>query len=190
MNKNKILIAVGSRFGCTEEISQKMNEWLSAKNYDVDVVNLKENGWKTAFPLSDYQSIIIGTGIKMGRWTKEVKNFIKDNIDYFKSCPSKISIFVSSGDAAFTETYEKAKKDFLFVPITEFGLNCKESAIFGGVLDFTKTSNIGWLDKKVMAAVLKGNNQVDLRGRNDFRNWNQIKIFTNNAISDQEVSLL
>ena len=82
MTHERILIAYGSRYNCTADISQKLANFLEERfNLKVSLLNLRETEAKS-WPLlerEEYTGIIIGTGIRITKWTKEVRLFLKVN---------------------------------------------------------------------------------------------------------------
>ena len=74
---SKILILYGTRYGATKEISDEIEKVIQEKGIATESYNLKEVNLKNIPPLDQYDGIIIGTGIKMGMWTKSVKSFIQ-----------------------------------------------------------------------------------------------------------------
>ena len=77
----KVLIAYGTRFGSTEEISSKFAEIMREKDLDTTVINVKKDKWP---PLDQFDAVLIGSSIKIGRWTKEAKKFFKKNVESLK----------------------------------------------------------------------------------------------------------
>ena len=73
-----VLIVFTSRFGGTDEIAHEIADELESKhNIQTQVLNLRD-GIKVP-SLEKFDGIIVGSGIKMGRWTKESYNFLKKN---------------------------------------------------------------------------------------------------------------
>jgi menaquinone-dependent protoporphyrinogen IX oxidase len=48
---------------------------------------------------------------------------------------------------------------------------------FGGVIDFSRSSKMGWLDKKIIGIASKDDSAIKKNKRNDWRDWNQITAF-------------
>jgi hypothetical protein len=53
---------------------------------------------------------------------------------------------------------------------------------FGGVIDFSKSSKIGWLDKKIIGIASKDDPAIKKNRRNDLRDWDQIRTFGENFV--------
>ena len=74
---DRVLVCYGTRYGSAGEIADKIGEILSNRGATTDVVNLKKGKVKD---LDAYDLIIVGSGIQMGRWTKEPLKFLKKNL--------------------------------------------------------------------------------------------------------------
>ena len=177
----KVLIAYGSRFGSTEEISSEMSKVLTDKGIETSMIDLREVKSKDWPSPETFDGIIVGSGIRVSRWTKEPKQFLKKNKD--KLINKNLGLFVSCADAAVPETIDKARKDYLETTMEELGITAGIFDAFGGVLDFTKSSKMSFIEKKALMTVTKqraGDNLSSINGksRNDFRDWEQIKRFT------------
>lgn len=95
----RVLIAYGTRFGSTEEISIKFKQALEETGFVVDLVNLKEKK-KENPKITNYTGVLIGSGIRITRWTKEAKNFLKNNIKAINDNKILVGIYLSSGEAS------------------------------------------------------------------------------------------
>ena len=175
----KVLIAYGTRFGSTEEISSKFAEIMRDKSLDTTVIDVKKDKWP---PLDQFDAVLIGSSIKMGRWTKEAKRFFDKNVNALKK-RAFLAVFVSSGEAADPAKYQEAKEKYVQKIITELGfdLNKVMHEAFGGVFDLTDTSKIGWLEKKFANMGAKDDDNLTENEYNDLRDWDQIHSFANEA---------
>ena len=176
----KVLIAYGSRFGSTEEISNKIAGILKEQEIETQLINLKKVKAKDWPSLEPFKGVLVGSGIRIGRWTKETKDFLKKNREELEN--KTLGLFVSCADAAIPETIAKAKQDYLATTMEELGITAKLHDAFGGVLDFTKSSKMSFVEKKLLMAVAKQRagdniNEIDGKSKNDFRDWDQIKSF-------------
>jgi menaquinone-dependent protoporphyrinogen oxidase len=73
MEKN-ILVAYATKYGATAEIAEKIGEVLREEDLGPDILPVKKVG-----DLEDYQAIIVGSAVYIGRWRKEAVIFLKDN---------------------------------------------------------------------------------------------------------------
>ncbi|MHA1490882.1 MAG: flavodoxin domain-containing protein [Promethearchaeota archaeon] len=176
----KVLIVYGTRYGSTEEVSNKIVNTLKEKAIDTSVINFKDLITENQPNLEDYDGIIIGSGIKVGQWTKETKKFVENNLEFFKNSNVILGVFVSSGLASNPEKIVELKKEYIENVLNQYGIVADLYDVFGGVLDLSKDSNIGFLGKKMIKMVSKDDPRIKPNQRNDLRDWNQIKKFTEN----------
>ena len=176
----KVLIVYGTRYGSTEEVSNKIVNTLKEKEIDTSAINSKDLITENQPNLEDYDGIIIGSGIKVGQWTKETKKFIENNLEFFKNSNVVLGVFVSSGLATNPEKIVELKKTYIEDVLNQYEITADLYDVFGGVLDLSKDSNIGFLGKKMIKMVSKEDPRIKPNQRNDLRDWNQIKQFTEN----------
>ena len=79
-----ILIVYASRFGSTSEIVQEIADTIEKdeNNFSITINDLRDK--PKIDNLEDYDGIIVGSGVKYGRWTKESLNFLKQNRNIIK----------------------------------------------------------------------------------------------------------
>jgi menaquinone-dependent protoporphyrinogen oxidase len=176
----KVLIIYGTRYGSTEEVSNKIVNTLKEKGIDTPAINSKDLIAENQPNLEEYDGVIIGSGIKVGQWTKETKKFIENNLEFFKNSKVVLGVFVSSGLASNPEKVVELKKEYIENVLNQYGITADLYDLFGGVLDLSKDSNIGFLGKKMVKMVSKEDHRIKPNQRNDLRDWNQIKQFTEN----------
>lgn len=192
----RILIAYASRFGSTSEIAQEIGDILRQEDFDVDLIDLKGNSGNIP-KLSDYNGVLVGSGIRMGRWTKEGLNFLKKNRNVLNQ--KHLGLFISSGEAANPETYDQARKKYLDNTLQELDLLNSDVMIeaFGGVFDLSSSSNYSFFEKKMLKRIAKSSAGFIVQDgkMNDFRNWQLIRewatafgdrIKTSNHVKKQE----
>jgi len=146
----KTLIAFGTRYGATADTADRIATGLREEGIETDVVNLKR---QDVDDLSVYDMVVIGSGIKASRWTKEPDQFLKDHKEELQS---KITaLFVSSGSWPFTTgdgemgaeqegglysklgvNKEEAYQQYVVDKANEHGLNPDSIEVFGGFWDF------------------------------------------------------
>jgi menaquinone-dependent protoporphyrinogen oxidase len=136
------LIVYGTRYGATASTSEEIAKVLREQGFDVKVVNAKEEKTKD---ISQYDLIVVGSGMQMGRWTGEAEDFLKK----FRKelAQKKVAIFVSSMKSVperegKKDELEKARKIDLDDKIVKHGLHPVAIGFFGGVLDFNKMNVI------------------------------------------------
>ena len=176
----KALIVYGTRYGATAGTSKEIARVLRDEGFDVRVVNAKK---EKVMDLSGYEVIIVGSGMKFDRWSKEPEQFLNK----FKRelMQKQVAIFVSSGVQAIYEyegdaaAMERAWKKCLEDKAEKYSLNPITMAIFGGVFPY---DNMGWLERKTVgqmwrkfeeAGFTKTNGVYDTRDWDTIKNWTQ-----------------
>ncbi|MFX0117261.1 MAG: flavodoxin domain-containing protein [Candidatus Hodarchaeota archaeon] len=179
MASTKVLIAYGSRYGCTEEISHELAGFLEEEGFQTQLLDLRttrEDQWPS---IAEYHGVMIGTGIRIGYWTKEARKFLKRNKALFQGHKKALGVFVSCGYAADPKMYPKAKEEFIEPTLNKIGIESDLYDAFGGVFDFSNSSKVGYLDKKILRWGARDLcMDIEFDSRNDYRNWDQIRIFS------------
>ena len=177
---NKVLIVYGTRYGATAESSQVIADTLRQEGFEVKVVDAKKEKVQS---VSEFDLIIVGSGIQMGKWTSEPEDFIKKH--QMELSGKKVALFVSCGSAnPLSEGEQKTKEmtngrqKYLENKATEFNLKPIALGYFGGCYDFNKMS---WFLKRTLSSIrpkLEGAGYketkagvYDLRDVNGIRSW-------------------
>ncbi|UCG92015.1 MAG: hypothetical protein JSV97_13325 [candidate division WOR-3 bacterium] len=97
----KTLIAFATKGGVTEEAACVIASVLREKQgFEVDVVNLREN---PSPDLTQYKNIVLGSGVRMGKWYKQSLKFLENNFQN-----KNVVLFLSSCTAGDSETHDEA----------------------------------------------------------------------------------
>lgn len=127
----------GTRFGATIETCAVIQKILE-RDYDqhVEIWNLEN--WHTCPDLSDYDNVIIGSGIKYGEWTENAKKYLANEFG-----SKKVAVFVSSIYAGEKEHHDLAYQKYLVDVISEHpNLKPVSMAVFGGRIPKEEIPNI------------------------------------------------
>ncbi len=133
------LLAYATKYGCTEKCATILSEKLTGK---VDLCNLKE---VKDVDLTQYDKVIIGGSIYIGKIQKEVCEFCTKNLDVLKE--KKIGLFIcgmSAGDQVKTQMNNSFSQELLTNAVA------KES--FGGEFKFKKMK---FMEKFIVKMVTK-----------------------------------
>ncbi|MHA1419742.1 MAG: flavodoxin domain-containing protein [Candidatus Heimdallarchaeaceae archaeon] len=176
MADKKILIAYGTRYGATEGVAIKIAEIFRDTDVLAEVVDLKEKSNFDNF--DDYDGLIIGSSIKIGQWTRQVKNFVRNMRLEIQELKVPFGFYVCSAYAALEEQYAKVKEEYIPDKLTEYGISIDYYDAFGGIIDFTENSRMGWLEKKIMklAGSQAAGESVESE-YTDLRDWDKIEKF-------------
>ncbi len=119
---NEILVAYFTKGGASEEYANIIAETLKSKGHAVETYNLANN-----IPnISSFDTIVLGTGVRMFRVYRRWKKILK-----LKELSSKqLYMFLSSGTAI--EDPDKAVAKFLNPLVEKYDLNVKSLVSFPG----------------------------------------------------------
>jgi menaquinone-dependent protoporphyrinogen oxidase len=157
--KNKVLIVYASRAGSTGEVAKAVGQTLSEAGASVDIRSVADEN-----DLSNYEAVIVGSAIRMGRWLPEAVDFVKKHRDELSRVPAAYFVVCSTMQ---DDTPENRKKTLAYLdPVHKAAPNIKpvDIGLFAGVIDFSKLS---FMDKSML--------KVRGASEGDFRNWAAIK---------------
>jgi len=165
MNKNpkKVLVIYASEAGSTEEVAIFIKDLILEADYEVDLCKVD-----AVKDITEYDVIMIGSPIYVGKWKKEASNFVENNAEQLQS--KKVFYFLTCMNLTSTDqekldqvpqflTYERG----LVEPISE--------GRFAGVINPKKLSFF----KRMMIKLVKA-------PEGDFRDWEEIANWTRNSI--------
>jgi menaquinone-dependent protoporphyrinogen oxidase len=157
--KNKVLIVYASRAGSTGEVAKAVGQTLSEAGASVDVRSVADEN-----DLNNYEAVIVGSAIRMGRWLPEAVDFVKKHHDKLSRVPAAYFVVCSTMK---DDTPENRKKTLAYLdPVRKAAPDIKpvDTGLFAGVIDFSKLS---FIDKSML--------KVRGASEGDFRNWAAIK---------------
>ncbi len=145
---SKALIVYGTRTGTAAVTAKEIAQTLQKQGIEVKVVDAKKEKIQS---LNDYDLIIVGSGIQMGRWTGEPEDFLKK---FQKELATKkVALFVNCGSAAEKLNLNKpeiavnARKKYLEEKAAKYNLKVVALGLFSAIYNFNTMS---WIMKKGM----------------------------------------
>jgi menaquinone-dependent protoporphyrinogen oxidase len=135
----RTLIVYGTKYGCTEKCANILKDKLSGQT---DLINLKT---QKAPDLKEYDRIVIGGSIVIGRVQKEVSDFCTKNLEALGN--TKLGLFLCSmreGEEAKTQLASAFPKELTEVATAK--------GLFGGEF---MISRMGFMDKLIVKKVAK-----------------------------------
>jgi len=167
----KALVVYGSRYGTAAEIAEEIARVIREEGIKVDLVDAKsiKDG-----DVSPYDLVVVGSGIKMGKWTKQPLKFIKKNKESLAS--RKVAIFVSCGSANEEKTRPEGQKKYLDEVAQKNLMNPPvATGLFGSVYD--PEAKHGFMYNFYMRFVKQEMEEkgIDPTKRHDYRDWDEIR---------------
>ncbi len=174
---SKVLIIYGTRYGASASTSEEIAKVLRGENFEVQVEDAKRH---KLHDLSEYDHVIVGSGMQVEMWTGAAKGFLKKF--HAELANKKMAIFVSSGAQALfkhqgkLDQIERTRKKYLENKALKFNLRPLAFGMFGGVWDFNR---LPWWSRKAMAMTRQeleaaGFKETKL-GIYDTRDWDAIR---------------
>jgi len=173
----KALIVYGSRYGTAAEIAREIADVIKNEGIEVTLEDAKDI--KKDFDISPYNLVIVGSGIKMGKWTKQSLKFLKDNKKALKE--RKVAIFVSCSAANEEKSRDMGLKDYLQkVAAENLESEPLDMGLFGSLYD--PDSNHGLMYKMTLKFWKKDLEEkgFDTNKSHDFRDWEEIRAWARN----------
>jgi menaquinone-dependent protoporphyrinogen IX oxidase len=172
----KALLVYGTRYGAAASTSEEIAKILRQEGLEVRVVNAKEEKVKD---ITDYDLVVVGSGILFNRWTSEPEKFLQK---FQKElAKKKVALFVCCGSASQAlnegkpDIAENARKKYLEEKGAKYSLQTVALGLFGGVYNFNKTP---WYAKKAMKMErprIEAAYKETQPGVYDTRDWNAIR---------------
>lgn len=177
----KALVVYGTRYGTANEIAEEIGKVLKEEGVKVD---LKDARKLKNYDITPYELVIVGSGIKISKWTKGSLKFLKDNKENLND--KKVALFVTCGAANVPETIAEGQEKYLDDIVKKYLLNKPVSTgLFGSVYD--PDANHGLLYKmanKFMIQKELEKQGKDITKRHDYRNWDEIRNWTRNLANN------
>jgi menaquinone-dependent protoporphyrinogen IX oxidase len=121
---SKILVAYFTKSGASEKYAKIIAETLTADGLDVEICNLTNN----VPDVTDFNTIVLGTGVRMFRVYRRWKKVLKQ-----KALKNKaLFMFLSSGTAI--EDPDKAVNKFLRPIVEKYRLKPESLVSFPGII--------------------------------------------------------
>ena len=172
----RTLIVFGTRYGATTGTSEEIARALREEGFDVKVVDAKKEKIRN---ISEYDLIVVGSGMKMGKWTSEADDFLKKFQKELEQ--KKLAIFAStmktvSEREGKTEDVAQMRKAALEDKVAQYNLHPIALGFFGGVLDYNR---MGFLFKRTMGFLKPQLEKDGFRETEpdlyDLRDWEKIR---------------
>jgi menaquinone-dependent protoporphyrinogen oxidase len=174
----KALIVYGTRYGATASTSEEIAKTLRQEGLEVRVVDAKQERIRD---IAEYDLVIAGSGIQVGKWTSEPEEFLKR---FQKELArKKVALFVSCGagckalNEGRSDMIAKARGEFLEEKAAKYNLQPIALGLFSGVYNYKK---VPWWAKKALEA---GRPKIEAAyketqpGVYDTRDWDAIRIW-------------
>lgn len=148
---SKALIVYGTRTGTAAITAQDIAQQLQSQGIETRVVDAKKEKMES---IAEYDLIIVGSGIAVGKWTGEPESFLKK---FQKELTGKrLALYVNCGSASEAlnvgkpEVAANARRKYLEEKAAQYNLAPVALGFFGAIYNFNTMS---WIMRKGMEQV-------------------------------------
>ena len=178
------LIVYGTRYGTAAEIAEEIGNVMKNEGVEVDLVDSR--GLKDC-DVSPYDLVVVGSGIKIGKWTKGSLKFLEKNKSALSN--KKVALFVTCGAANMEETMAEGQEKYLDEVALKY-LSGKPVAtgLFGSVYD--PNAKQGLMYKLATKFIIKkelDKQGIDTSKRLDYRNWDEIRAWARDLVKNSKI---
>ena len=168
----RIITIFGTGEGQTAKVAENIDAKLSARGHETTTVNVTEID--PGLDIDDFDAVLVGASIHMGRQQKAVRTFVEANRDALATKPNGF-FQVSGSSGARTEEGAAEAARYVDEFIEATGWRPDRIGLFGGALRF---SEYGFL----MRALVKFVARADQSGTNpladvEYTDWEEVEAF-------------
>jgi len=163
----KALVTVTSKHGATAEIGRVIADKLREAG-----VYVAEQTPDRVNSLADFDAVIVGSALYMGRWMGEAREFVKDNAEELSKKP--VWLF-ASGPIIGTQNAPNDGADAAEGRKLQELIGARESRVFAGEL---KKESLGFVEKQIVKMVKSP--------WGDYRPWDEIRAWAESIAHELE----
>lgn len=168
---SRILVVYASHFGQTRKIAFKVAEQLRARGHEVEVGDV-HSGLNKLPPPADYDAVVAGSRVEMGRHAPELCTYLRDNADALREIPTAVFSVCMAAARAKTGPDPNGYLRALF---DDIGWHPTRWVSFAGGLPYRK---YGWLLRLVMRQISRSaGHTTDTSQNHEFTNWHAVRRF-------------
>jgi menaquinone-dependent protoporphyrinogen IX oxidase len=165
-----VLVLYGTRWNGTQKVAEVIGKALQDEGNAVKVVDAKN----APLRIEAYDLILVGSGLRADKWTKESEAFIEKNAVALRA--KKLALYVSCSMADRKDDgYNVGKKRYLDDFASKYSLTPIAMGYFGGLMDFSYSHG---LIVDIIVRVNRRNlrkNGLDTASVHDTRDWAAIE---------------
>jgi menaquinone-dependent protoporphyrinogen oxidase len=167
-----ILILYGTTEGQTEKIAHRMADAIRIKGHQA--VTQCVNGLPSDFSLENFDAVILGGSIHMGKYQKSLKTFVAEYVDRLNSMPSAfftVCMGIQSRHESDRQTASRYGERF----IQETGWKPRKAETFSGAVKFTQYNFITRFIMKRISGREGGS--TDTSRDHEYTDWEAVRRF-------------
>nr|WP_240148913.1 flavodoxin domain-containing protein [Halorubellus sp. JP-L1] len=165
------MVLYGTGEGQTQKIAERIAATIGERGHETNALNVADR--PDASTLDEYDAVIVGASIHVGKHQDEVRNFVAANRDALAEMPNAFfQVSLSSADEEKREEAAGYVESF----VTETGWHPDRIGQFGGALRF---SEYGFLKRLMMKRIAKDllTEGGEPNGDVEFTDWDAVDAF-------------
>jgi menaquinone-dependent protoporphyrinogen IX oxidase len=184
----KVLIIYHSNYGYVTQIANFIKDRLLEKEVAVVTVDVIRSQNIEVYPLEQYSGIILGVSQGLWELKKLKKSFLEGDLSYYKKQQHPVGYFENVVNPGSLIRMDKNKQRLLKYLKKKLGFLPDLVEIFKPVLDFSPFSPVERGELVISKAftrlvMRKKGIEIDYKGVNDFRDWDNISLFVDKFAS-------
>lgn len=166
-----IAILYGTTEGQAAKISGRIAQIARDLDHGAETVDIKDVS--AGFPLREYDAVVLGASIHMGKHEDYARDFVKRNREPLESIPSA---FFSVSLAAREHADEAEARGYVERFLEETGWRPDMVGIFAGALRYTQ---YGFIKRHFMKKISRDRSSADIDTSRDYEytDWNDVRHF-------------
>jgi menaquinone-dependent protoporphyrinogen oxidase len=168
---SSVLVLYGTGEGQTAKIAERIAATISERGHETSAIDVRDR--PDSFTLEEYDAVVVGASIHVGKHQEEVRDFVTENRDALSGMPT--AFFQVSLSSANEEKREEAA-GYVESFITETQWHPDRIGQFGGALRF---SEYGFLKRLMMKQIAKDllTEEREPNGDIEFTDWDAVDAF-------------
>lgn len=171
-NMPSIVTIYGTGEGQTEKVADRIVDELGARGHEVTGINVRDVS--ADFDLTDFDAVLVGASIHMGRHQKAVRKFVTARREELMTMPTGF-FQVSAASGEGNEAGEAEAMGYLDEFIEDTAWRPDRIGLFGGALRF---SEYGFLVRGIMKRIAKKKHpELDTSRNIELTDWDEVESF-------------
>lgn len=176
----KILIAYDTTEGQTRKVAQHVADAIARSGREVELIDIRRP--PTGFTVDEYDAIVIGASIHLGKHSRQLAQFVGRHIARLNAVPS--GFFSVSLSAAGSEKERADASRFVDEFLSQSGWSPAIKATCAGGLRYREYNFLKrWMMKKIARS---GGKDTDTSKNYEYTDWNAVDQFVSGFLAQFE----
>jgi menaquinone-dependent protoporphyrinogen oxidase len=168
------LVLYGTGEGQTAKTASRIAESIEGRGHDATALDIEE--LPTGFSLTEYDAVVVGSSIHVGKHHERIREFVSVNRDALRTRPTA---FFQLSLSSATDDPERREEAAAYVDtlLEEANWHPDRIGLFGGALRYSK---YGFLKRLMMKRIAReATGDVDTSKDHEYTDWAAVEAFAN-----------